>query len=187
MKTIYLMRHGQDDENYIGGWSDKPLTHQGVMDVEDAASWIKSHLQIKNIVCSDINRVIETANIVSKTLKMPYSCTIDLREQNKGLLNGMRKEEANRKYKDLLDNQTVDTIYPEGESLRNLFERIKRYYEKIKVMPDDTLIITHRGVINMLYYLINLLEPDMDKEKFMVTPASIHELDLKKELIRKVR
>ena len=28
---IYLMRHGQDDENYIGGWSDVSLLSEGIV------------------------------------------------------------------------------------------------------------------------------------------------------------
>ena len=30
---IYLMRHGQDDENYIGGWSDVSLIPEGIVQV----------------------------------------------------------------------------------------------------------------------------------------------------------
>ena len=42
---------------------------------------------------------------------------------------------------------------------------------------DDTLIITHRGVINMFYYILRNIPLDMDKKKFKVDVASVHALD----------
>ena len=38
---IYLMRHGQDDESYIGGWSDVSLIQKGVHEVNLTGEWIK--------------------------------------------------------------------------------------------------------------------------------------------------
>jgi broad specificity phosphatase PhoE len=58
------------------------------------------------------------------------------------------------------------------------------YFESI---DDDTLIITHRGVINMFYYIFNDINLDMDKKKFDVTHGSIHEIDLKNKKIRRIK
>ena len=44
---------------------------------------------------------------------------------------------------------------------------------------DNTLLVTHRGVINMFYYLLNNEKLDMNKKRFNVDHASIHKLDLK--------
>ena len=184
---VYLMRHGQDDENYIGGWSKVGLTKEGKMEVIDAALWIKDNLHIKRVLVSDINRAVQTAEIVCDILGLSFLPSTELREQNKGLLNGMLQDKAHEEYKDLLANVTVDTVYPEGESLRDLYNRMKVYLEKILTLQDDTLIITHRGVINMIYYILNNKELDMDKKQFGVTTASIHELDTEKRLIKKVR
>ena len=184
---IYLMRHGQDDEDYIGGWSKVGLTKEGKLEVIDTALWIKDNLHIKRVIASDIFRAMQTAEIVCDVLSLPFLPSTELREQNKGLLNGMLQEEAHMEYAELLDNVTVDTVYPEGESLRNLYERIKEYLEKIMTLKDDTLIITHRGVINMIYYLLNDKELDMDKKQFGVTTASVHELDTRNRTIRKIK
>ena len=32
---IYLMRHGQDNEDYIGGWSDLSLIEKGIVEVNE--------------------------------------------------------------------------------------------------------------------------------------------------------
>ena len=71
-------------------------------------------------------------------------------------------------------------------ALINTFpKRIKVLLETLKE-KDNTLIVTHRGVINMIYYILNEIEIDMDKEKFNVTHASLHELDINKKLIRRI-
>lgn len=44
---IYFIRHGLDDENYIGGWSNVPLTNIGRKQIENSANWIKGNLNVK--------------------------------------------------------------------------------------------------------------------------------------------
>lgn len=67
----------------------------------------------------------------------------------------------------------------------DLYKRIKLLLNEIKDW-DNTLVITHRGVINMIYYILNEIELDMDKNKFNVTHASIHEVEFDKKLIRRI-
>jgi len=182
------MRHGQDDETYVGGWSNVSLLKEGEEEVRLSALWIKDNLDIKRIICSDIYRAIQTAKIVSDIINIPYELNSSLREQNKGLLNGILKSDAYTKYPGYTDDEiTIDTVFPEGESLRNLYERMKIYLKEILKLQDDTLLITHRGVINMIYFILNNKELDMDKKQFGVNTASIHELNQKKKIIKKVR
>ena len=184
---IYLMRHGQDNEDYIGGWSELSLIEEGIVEVNESAKWIKDNLNIKFIMCSDIKRAVETAEIVSGILDVSYVETSELREQSKGLLNGVLKTIADNEYGYLLSNVEVDTVYPEGESLRDLYNKMKIYINKIKGMEDDTLLITHRGVINMIYYILNNKELDMDKKQFGVVTASVHEFDKENNTIKRIR
>jgi len=182
------MRHGQDDESYVGGWSDLVLIPEGREQVRESALWIKDNLNIKRIVCSDIKRAVESASIVSSVIGIPVEKNSNLREQNKGLMNGMLKEKACEEYSWFKNDEvTVDTVFPEGESLRGLYNRVKDYLDKILEYPDDTLIVTHRGVINMIYYILNNKEVDMDKKQFNVTVASVHELDKDKKVIRRIK
>lgn len=185
---IYLMRHGQDDETYVGGWSHVGLIPKGRKEVKASALWMQEHLNVKSILCSDIHRAVESASIVSAILGIPYQLDSHLREQNKGIMNGIPKEEAYHKYPGFMDGEVdVDTIFPNGESLRQLYERMKEYLQVILQMNDDTLLITHRGVINMIYFILNSKELDMDKKQFGVDTASIHMLDKNKKIIKKVR
>ena len=184
---IYLMRHGQDDESFIGGWSNVDLIPEGIKSVQETAAWIKDNLNIKRIVCSDVYRALHTAKIVNEYLDVPLEKSEMFREQSKGLLNGMPRDEANLKYGEFLNSVDKYTIYPQGESLEQLYLRIRNTLEDIKRMDDNTLIVTHRGVINMIYYLLLDIPLDMNKTQFGVTPASVHELDVNKNILRKRR
>ena len=54
-------------------------------------------------------------------------------------------------------------------------------------MEDDTLLITHRGVINMIYYILNNKELDLNKKQFGVVTASVHEFDKENNTIKRIR
>jgi len=183
---IYLMRHGEDDENYIGGWSNVSLTPTGIQKTTEQGYWLKENLNITNILTSDIKRAVETASIISQILNIPYETTLILREQNKGLLNGLPKTIATRLYPTYTKNITTNTIYPKGESLQMLYNRIITNLNIFQNLPPNTLLITHRGVINIIYYYLHNLSLDMNKEQFHVTHSSLHELDLTKKLIRRI-
>lgn len=184
---IYLIRHGEDDESYIGGWSNVGLTEKGKKQVKIISLWINENLNIKKIISSDIKRSIETAEIISETIKVNYSTDKFLREQNKGDLNGKKIDFLSEKEKKLKQEQKIDTIYPNGETLIDLYNRIKNNLSYFSKLDDDTLIVTHRGVINMLYYILNNISLDMNKKRFNVAHASIHELDIKNKLIRRIK
>ena len=184
---IYAIRHGQDDERFIGGWSNGKLTRNGINDVKFASLWIRDNLNISNIISSDIRRAKETSQIINGYLKVPLQYNEILREQNKGLLNGLDINIAKKTYQNFLNNVGIDTVYPNGESLRDLYRRIINNLNYFEMISDNTLLVTHRGVINMLYYILNNKELDMDKSQFGVSTSSIHEIDFKNKLIRKVR
>ena len=52
---------------------------------------------------------------------------------------------------------------------------------------DNSLVVTHRGVINVFYYLFNSIPLDMEKKRFNVDHLSIHEVDIDKKIIRRIK
>ena len=180
---IYLMRHGQDDETKVGGWSNSDLTLCGMRQVNLTGVY-NYDLEVDKIISSDIKRCQTTSKIMSSHLQKPIIYDNRLREQNKGDLNGMPLLKAKEKYADLLSDIKITTRYPNGESLLDLYKRIERLLPWI-LKQDKALIITHRGVINMLYYILKNIELDMNKTQFDVTYASVHELDPVKKIIKR--
>ena len=187
---IYLLRHGLDDENFIGGWSEVDLIPEGKDQVRETLDkMIELGIDVEKVIVSDVLRAKTTAELVLE--KYPdlesYEINKMFREQSKGILNGMAVELADRDYPEYRGkNVQIDTVYPEGESLLDLYKRIKENLEDILALEDNTLVVTHRGVINMLYFILNDIPLDMDKKQFGVTHASLHELNKKKLSIRKV-
>ena len=183
---IYLVRHGLDDERYLGGWSDVDLIDEGYKQIENATKFIvDKKLVINKIISSDVIRARNTANIINKQLKLQVSYTKDLRELNKGLYNGVLKKSLGQEELLRIKKFDINDKYPLGESTIELYNRMKKCLKKLEKY-DNVLIVTHRGVINMFYYLLNDLELDMDKERFDVTHGSIHEMDIIRKLIRRI-
>ena len=185
---IYFLRHGLDDENFIGGWSDVDLIPEGIEQVNRTLElMLERGIEVNKVIASDVRRARTTAELViSKYDLDTYEVSEIFKEQSKGLLNGMPKSQAKIKYPEYMKGVEIDTVYPEGESLLDLYKRINDILEYIISIKDNTLIVTHRGVINMLYYILNDIPLDMDKKKFDVTHGSLHELDQKVLSIRKV-
>lgn len=186
VKMIYLMRHGKDDENYVGGWSNIDLTKEGIQEVKEVAKYIKNNLNINEIYSSDIKRAITTAKIVSNETNITPTYTNEFRELSKGDLAGLEVKNALEKFPSYFKNVDIHTKYPNGESMLDLYNRMKVIIDKI-IKLENALIVTHRGNINMIYYIFNNIPLDMNKTQFNVTHASIHEIDSIKRKIRRIK
>lgn len=182
---IYFVRHAKDDESYVGSWSEVSILPSEEEKVRSLAKELRNY-PITNIVSSDILRARQTAILIAEELSLPIRYEKALREQNKGTLTGRKKTTLTEEERDLIDHQQVDTMFPDGETLRNVYERMKDYLEEIKKMQEGTLIVTHRGVINMIYYILTNTPLDMDKKRFDVDHLSVHEYDRGKQKIRRI-
>lgn len=183
---IYLVRHGLDDERFIGGWSNIGLIEEGIKQVEDTIKFLKKDkIEFEKIFSSDIERAIETAQMIQKEFNVPLHLDLRLREQNKGDFNGMLETKAKEENVNFFQNITKDTVYPNGESLVDFNNRIRLnlpyFLEK-----DKSLIVTHRGVINALYYQLENKEVGIDKKQFGVTHGSVHEYNPETKILRKI-
>lgn len=183
---IYLLRHGLDDEDYIGGWSNVDLTKEGIKQVKKSRNFIvSSGLQINRIISSDIQRAVHTADIINEELNLKITYDTGLRELDKGDYTGVKKCDLSKEELERIKQFGINDRYPNGESMNEFYERMKVYFEKL-IEYDNALLVTHRGVINMFYYLLNDIKLSMNKERFGVVHASIHELDINEKLIRRI-
>lgn len=183
---IYLIRHGLDDEKFIGGWSNQGLMEAGRKQVEDTICYLKENpIYFQKIYSSDLLRAKETAEIIQKEFPVAILFDQRLREQDKGYFNGMVEKKAKQEHPDFFQKITENTIYPNGESLQGFWDRMSNVLPYF-LCQDNILLVTHRGVINYLYYQTNQIPIDMDKEKFQVTHASLHEYNPKTKQVRKL-
>lgn len=165
---IYLVRHGKDDDNYRGGWSDLGLLEEGVNQSKLLAEYLhnnKERYKIDTLISSDLRRAVETSNEISAKLNIPVRFLSEWRESNNGILAGMLNTEALQKYPGLFFNTLrMDEQYPNGESPIEFYIRIKEAFQKLcneilngEIGPN-VMLVTHGGVINILYHIINGLE-----------------------------
>lgn len=147
---IYLVRHGQTDWNVqhkIQG-NDIPLNAQGRHEAEICGQKLV-HLNIDQIVASDLLRAQETAKIINMLLSVPIRFDIRLREVHWGDLCGKKIEEiSDEEWKILKYNP--HKIH--AQSLAEAYTWIKSFFDEIDV-TQNTLIVTHDGVIRMVKYL----------------------------------
>lgn len=165
---IYLVRHGKDDDNYRGGWSNLGLVEEGVNQSRILAEYLyknKENYNIDTLISSDLRRAVETINEISLKLNIPVKFRSEWRENNNGILAGMLNTEALQKYPGLFFNALqMDERYPSGESPIEFYNRIKNAYQTLcdemingEIGPN-VMLVTHGGVINIIYYIINGLK-----------------------------
>lgn len=177
---IYLMRHGADPSERLGGWSAYGLTEKGRTQVHNAKRNL-CNKGITQIYSSDLTRAKETAEIVADELSLSVTYLPQFRESNNGLLAGMLKTEAAEKYPGIYWNALDWTeTWPEGESPKQFFHRIQSAWDEFKkqVGGRNVLLVSHGGVMNIILCLENGI-PYTNKEiRFHIDDAGIIPIDV---------
>ena len=180
---IFFIRHGKDDGNYRGGWSDMPIVDEGKEQVKKLAEFLegkKDEYKIEKIISSDLLRTKQTTEIINEKLKVPVEYTDKLREMNNGKIAGMLNADVEKLYPGLYYNTLrMDERYPEGESPIEFYSRITRDFEKIvdeNKECKNIMVVTHSGVINIIYRYINNMEWSNKIKSIKISNASIYSL-----------
>ena len=185
--NILFVRHGKDSGQHRGGWSQLDLLPEGKREAEALADYLAQHKEdyhFTKIITSDLKRAETTATILAETIQLPLEKERDLRETNNGDLAGMLNSEADQKFPRLyFRSLAMDEHYPNGESPREFYQRIKTWFElflKENHNSDETqIVVTHGGVINIIYHLVNQIEWTNKSNLFHVKHCSISLLNTK--------
>lgn len=151
---IYLVRHGQTNWNAVRrlqGHTDVPLNdigrHEAFLSGEKLVS-----IKIDKIISSDLLRAKETTEIINRFLSRSITFDTRLREINFGDLQGMLSNHISDETWNIF-NHHPDEFH--AESLANLYKRVKSFFDELDEC-QNTLIVTHGGVIRMtIYYAAN--------------------------------
>ena len=163
MNKLILLRHGQSQwnlENRFTGWKNVPLTEKGETEAKKAGELIKKHnISIDRVFSSLLERANKTAEIaiihaalnnLLENNKLIMTCSEKLNERDYGDLVGLNKQETAYKFgKDQVHiwRRSYDTPPPNGESLKDVVERVSPYFKKnIKPLIDkgeNVLIAAH--------------------------------------------
>lgn len=157
LTTIDLLRHGETHGgNYYRGITDDPLTETGKQQMFQAVS---RHGHTDLIITSPLRRCQAFASILSKQQASKLQINPSFQEMNFGTWEGKTAEEITRANSDALVNfyTDPDSNPPlDSEKLSVFRERIRSgWNQTVREHPDKhLLIITHAGVIRMLFSII---------------------------------
>ena len=104
MIKLVLLRHGQstwNKENIFTGWTDVPLTEQGIEEAKKAGKVLKENNFIFDVAFTNVHkRAINTTEIVLRemNLRIPVHKAWQLNERHYGALQGLNKAEMAQKY-----------------------------------------------------------------------------------------
>ena len=160
--NIYLLRHGQTDENRKGSYYgnlDISLNAVGVNQGNKAKSFFYD-IKLDKVYVSDKKRTLEMAKLVLGQKDIGIIQDNRINETNFGDFEGKTYEEIKRIYpKECLcwKENWKEFVPPGGESYIKLCERVKSFMEHIKMLEfNNILICAHSGVIRAIYcYIMN--------------------------------
>lgn len=185
--NLLFVRHGKDSDQHRGGWSQLDLLPEGKREAKTLADYLVQHKEdyhFTKMITSDLKRAETTATILAETLQLPLEKESSLRETNNGDLAGMLNSEADQKFPRLyFRSLAMDEHYPNGESPREFYQRIKTWFQRFlqeNNNSDETqIVVTHGGVINIIYHLVNQIEWTNKSNLFHVKHCSISLLNTK--------
>ena len=180
MNKLILLRHGQSQwnlENRFTGWKNVPLTEKGETEAKKAGELIKKHnISIDRVFSSLLERANRTAEIaiihaalnnLIENNKLIMTCSEKLNERDYGDLVGLNKQETADKFgKDQVHiwRRSYDTPPPNGESLKDVVERVSPYFkENIKPLIDkgeNILIAAHGNSLRAMMIELHMYKPE---------------------------
>ncbi len=180
MNKLILLRHGQSQwnlENKFTGWKNVPLTEKGELEAKKAGELIKkNNIHIDYVFSSVLGRANKTAEIALKEAdlknlwdrdKLLMTRNENLNERDYGDLVGLNKQETAEKFgKEQVHiwRRSFDTPPPNGESLKNVVDRVSPYFnEKIKPLLEQNkniLIAAHGNSLRAMMIELEIYKPE---------------------------
>jgi broad specificity phosphatase PhoE len=156
MTKIFLVRHGQDEDNannILNGRRDTPLTELGRSQAKTVAEKLKDN-KIQLIYASPLKRAYETARIIAEELSVDEVITDEhLMEREFGILTGKPVSDI-PKYssKTLQTDRVLYFIEAYGaEDFPTLYNRGKKIIEEIMSRhPDKNVLLVAHGDIGKM-------------------------------------
>ncbi|CAM5208280.1 2,3-bisphosphoglycerate-dependent phosphoglycerate mutase OS=Ureibacillus acetophenoni OX=614649 GN=SAMN05877842_10710 PE=4 SV=1 [Ureibacillus acetophenoni] len=157
---LLLLRHGQTEADILNvheGSADFPMTDLGHAQAERMAQYISSRFNPDIIISSSMTRTKQTTEHIAKSLNTEVVFEPRLVEWNNGVLAGLKREEAIKKYPMPPNGRPITEAIEKGESELAFRHRVEEaIYEILErhKESEQVLIVSHGGTIS---HLINVL------------------------------
>jgi len=171
MTQLILVRHGETDWNRelrFQGQVDVPLNATGHEQARRVARRLAGEA-VDVVVSSDLQRAQQTAAPLAALLaaqsRVPMQHSRLLREQNFGVVDGMRVDDIKTLHADAWDRWTqfqADYAFDGGESTRQFHARVVQGLAALVAehTGKTLVVVTHGGVLDMVYRTARALSLD---------------------------
>jgi broad specificity phosphatase PhoE len=183
-QPMILIRHGEstwNESRTVQGQADgAALTENGRRQVRDRAETFRN-AAFDEIISSDLQRAVETAQIIADVIGLTVTTSSALRERSFGVYEGRPLADLGPQVSGILDGKVVDaSAHPEGgESLNVFYDRVGSYMEILRAREDRprVILVTHGGTIRVIraYGAGTLMQ---DSLWYPVENASLWSVDL---------
>lgn len=198
MVYLVLVRHGESEWNAKSlwtGWTDVHLTERGRGQARSAGELLKD-MNFDICFTSKLSRAKETWDEIRTQIKATDTPTIEdeaLNERDYGDLTGknklkIREEYGEEQYKKW--RRSWDTKPPNGESLKDVYERVVPYY-KTKILPElkngkNVIVVAHGNSLRALIkYLENIADNKISMFEIGLSEAYVYEFDKEGKMVAK--
>lgn len=177
---LCVVRHGETDWNAarrLQGHTDIPLNRAGRLQALATARQLTDEI-FDSVYSSDLMRAAHTAATLCATSKAPVRLRADLRERHFGALQGLTADEMRARFPEIFDHVEVrdPTLLPQGgESLAGFARRVRATFDTIAAAHpgQQVLVVTHGGVLDILYRLANDRPLDAPRD-FLIPNAALN-------------
>ena len=198
MSYLILVRHGISEWNKKGwwtGWKDPDLAKEGYEEAKKAGQKLRD-IGIDKAYTADLKRTIQTLEEIKKVLKIQDIPTVvdwHLRERNYGDLAGKNKWDLKKQYGEeqfMKWRRGWDEPIPNGETLKDVYERLIPYYKKI-IVPDllsgKNVIISASGnsLRALVKYIEDISENDISKLEIGLGEVYVYKIDKEGKVVSK--
>lgn len=198
MAKLVLVRHTEAKWNEMGlwqGWVNDDLSDEGKEKSKEAGAALRD-FKFDRAYSSPLDRAEKTlAGVLEATGQTNLPVTKDkaLMERDYGIYTGKNKW----KVKEEIGEEEFQKIrrgwdcpIPEGETMRQVHDRVVAYYEK-EILPkvkegEDVVIASHGNTLRALVkYLENLDEEEVAKLEFGIGEAWVYEVNQEGKILNK--
>jgi 2,3-bisphosphoglycerate-dependent phosphoglycerate mutase len=180
---VTLLRHGESTGNAQGllqGQKDYELSPLGRHQSQClAARWVAEAQQFDKIITSPLTRALQTAEIISVAINVPFKTDHNWMERDFGILSGRALSEEDLNILRRNFKNPFEPLGDTGESQWDAYHRATRAINDLLQRPPGRyLIVAHGGIINQALHVILGLTPQSgsDGPRFILSNAGFASL-----------
>ncbi len=157
MQNLYIIRHMEtvyNQREVFQGWSDSPLTRQGLETLQLFTQYFQN-IKIDRVVSSPFPRCLTTAQVIAQK----FSLAVEPEDNLKEICYGDWEEQPKNKFRnhpiwEQREQNRFRFRHPgtyqgqAGESYYDLARRLRPYWQKLNQYKNQNiLVVSHMGVV----------------------------------------